>query len=121
VIASGIFSQNKPDTLCVSMRTARRLAYYKLNFPKLDSTNRVQLQLINLLEKSLKGKAKMLDLCYLRNDELQKQIDLLKDREQKNIELTKIKTKRLPLFVRLKYVGIGFGIGALTVLVLHPP
>jgi len=118
VIASAVFSQSKTDTLCFSMPVVKKLAYIKLDYKRLDSLVIEQRQLISLLDTSLTQKRRMLDLCYRQNSELQKQIELLKARENLAVEKAEI-NNRTPFFVKVKWISIGVGIGALAILAIN--
>ncbi len=118
VIASAVFSQSKTDTLCFSMPAVKKLAYIKLDYKRLDSLVIEQRQLISLLDTSLTQKRRMLDLCYRQNSELQKQIELLKARENLAVEKAEI-NNRTPFFVKVKWISIGVGIGALVILSIN--
>ena len=122
IIYSGIASGQslKPiDTICLSLPEARHLAYYKLNFPKLDSINRLQAQMIDLLNKSLESKRKLLDICYLENENLHKQIDLLKAKHAKELQLYKHKKT---FWQKAKPYAIGFVSGIVIYSIAgHPP
>ncbi len=95
------------------------MAYYKLNFQKLDSINRMQAQMIDLLNKSLESKRELLDICYLQNENLHKQIDLLKAKHAKELQIYKRKKTFLQ---KIKPYAIGFASGVVIMSVTgHPP
>ncbi len=118
VIASAAYSQSKTDTLCFSMPVAKKLAFIKLDYKRLDSLSIEQKNLISMLDRSIEQKRRMLDLCYLQNSELQKQIELLKARENLAVEKAEINAKT-PFFVKVKWISIGIGIGALAILSIN--
>ncbi len=106
MIASGQFS--KTDTICLTLNEAKQLAYIKINYPKIDSLTRMQAQVIELLNKSIESKRKMLDLAYLQIANLQKQIDLLQAKCEKEIQIYKHKKN---FWQKAKPYVIGFATG----------
>ena len=111
--------QINTDTLCFNIRTAKRLAYYKLNYFRLDTVNRQQKQLVSLLEKSLKSKGKLLDICYMQNFELEKKITNLEAKLE--LKDKQCQNKPIGFFVKVKYISIGVGIAGVIYLATKPP
>jgi len=112
VIASRGYSQNRNDTICLNLSTAKKLAFFKINFGKLKELNKQQSELIALLNLSMKQKRKMIDLCYQKNDDFEKQILLLKQKSSTEITIEKTNLKT-PFFIKIKYISIGIGVGGL--------
>lgn len=115
--ASGQFLK-LPDTLCFSLPEAKRLAYIKLNFQKLDSTNRIQAQMIRLLNKSLESKRKMLDVAYMKIENLTQQNALL---ESKLKKIKQIYQPKKTFWQKAQPYIYGFVAGAAIITVVRDP
>jgi len=114
--ASGQFLQ-PIDTLCIHTNIARKLAFYKLNYKRLDTLSRLQAQTITSLQNSLDSKRELLDVCYKQTNELQKKINLL----QSQLELKPKIENKINFGIKLKYISIGVGIAGVTYLIINPP
>jgi len=117
-IASGQYSPNRVDTLCLNLNTAKRLAFYKVEYKRLTVLTLSQADLIKQLETSLTGKRKMLDTCYTQLNTLQEQIGLLIQKHSLECKKAEI-NNRTPFFVKVKWISIGVGIGALAILSIN--
>ena len=75
------------DTIVLTLPEAKRLAFIKLNYYKLDSITKMQSNEIELLSRSIESKRLMLDKCYTKNSNLKDQISLLKTKHNAEVQI----------------------------------
>ncbi len=118
LIASGQSSRN--DTICLSLPVAKKLAYIKLEYIRLDSLSVKQKELIKLMAESLATREQTIELLRTEIANLQAKSYLLDEKiktYQKKDKLLKFRFGK-----KIKWLSIGVGVGAIaTYISLHPP
>ena len=117
-IVSGLFSQD--DTLCLTLTAAKRLAYIKLEYVRLDSLSRRQRRLIDAMSDALATRDRTITLLHTQIDGLNRKNELL--REQLDIVDKRRRLFGFGFWKKIKWLSIGISIGAFGLyMAIHPP
>ena len=110
----------RTDTLCLPLPVAKKLAFVKLEYVRLDSLTIKQKQLIKLMAESLATREQTIELLRTEVANLQAKNFLLN--EKIKVYQKKEKLWKFNFGKKIKWLSIGVGVGAIaTYIALHHP